>query len=52
MSQLEAHLTAEVLAAQLLNDQLDAEKLRILRGFAADILAYLDERLEASERAA
>ncbi len=52
MNQLEAHLTVEVLAAQMLDDHMDADKLRFLRELAADIVAYLDEQLANAERAA
>ncbi len=52
MTALEAHLAAEVLAAQLLDEHPDVDKLRFMRERAAELVAFIDARLGEMERAA
>jgi hypothetical protein len=51
MTQIEAHLTAEMIAAQLLKDQ-DAEKVSFLRERAVELVEFFDEYLRVLESAA
>lgn len=52
MTHLEAHLCAEVVAAQLLDEHPDADKLSFLRERTVEITAFIDEQLEVLEQAA
>lgn len=52
MTTLEAVLCAEVIAAQLQDKNPDADKLRFLRGRAAELYAFIDAQLESVGRAA
>ena len=52
MNQLEAHLTAKTLAAQLLDDHMDAEKLQFLQQIVADLALWLKDEANQQDRAA
>lgn len=52
MTQLEAQMTAEIIAAHLMDDHIDPEKLCFLRERSAELVVFFDEQSAFAEQAA